>query len=50
MRAVGKFADPDELSQMLLRFTVTRTVYCLSQMSSPWGSRSLRTLVRPSTS
>jgi len=26
MRAVGKFADPDGLSQLLLRFTVTSTV------------------------
>jgi AraC-like DNA-binding protein len=37
MRTLGKFPEPDGLSQLLLRLTVTSTVYCLSQMSSPWG-------------
>jgi AraC-like DNA-binding protein len=37
MRSLGKFADPDGLSQLLLRLTVTSTVYCLSHMTSPWG-------------
>lgn len=37
MRGLGKFTDPDGLSQLLLRLTVTSTVYCLSHMSSPWG-------------
>ena len=39
MRGLGKFADPDGLSQLLLRLTVTSTVYCLSHMNSPWGFR-----------
>lgn len=39
MRGLGKFPDPDGLSQLLLRLTVTSTVYCLSHMSSPWGFR-----------
>ena len=37
MRALGTFAEPDGLSQLLLRLTVTSTVYCLSHMTSPWG-------------
>lgn len=37
MRGLGRFEDPDGLSQLLLRLTVTSTVYCLSHMSSPWG-------------
>lgn len=37
MRRLGSFLDPDGLSQMLLRLTVNSTVYCRSQMSSPWG-------------
>jgi AraC-like DNA-binding protein len=37
MRRLGSFPDPDGLSQLLLRLTVSSTVYCLSQMSSPWG-------------
>ncbi len=37
MRRLGEFPDPDGLSQLLLRLTVSSTVYCLSQMSSPWG-------------
>ena len=37
MRALGAFAEPDGLSQLLLRLTVTSTVYCLSHMTSPWG-------------
>lgn len=37
MRSLGDFAEPDGLSQLLLRLTVSSTVYCLSHMSSPWG-------------
>ena len=37
MRALGAFTEPDGLSQLLLRLTVTSTVYCLSHMTSPWG-------------
>lgn len=37
MRGLGTFTDPDGLSQLLLRLTVTSTVYCLSHMTSPWG-------------
>ena len=37
MRALSKFSESDGLSQVLLRMTVTSTVYCLSDMSSPWG-------------
>jgi len=37
MRSLGAFPDPDGLSQLLLRLTVSSTVYCLSHMSSPWG-------------
>lgn len=39
MRALGAFTEPDGLSQLLLRLTVTSTVYCLSHMTSPWGFR-----------
>jgi AraC family transcriptional regulator, alkane utilization regulator len=37
MRSLGKFADPDALSQLLLRLSVTSSLYCLSQMTAPWG-------------
>ena len=37
MRRLGTFPDPDGLSQLLLRLTVSSTVYCLSHMTSPWG-------------
>src|SRR5712691_10444622 len=37
MRRLGTFPDPDGLSQLLLRLTVSSTVYCLSEMTSPWG-------------
>jgi AraC-like DNA-binding protein len=37
MRSLGEFAEPDGLSQLLLRLTVSSTVYCLSHMTSPWG-------------
>jgi len=37
MRRLGVFPDPDGLSQLLLRLTVSSTVYCLSHMTSPWG-------------
>lgn len=39
MRTLGTFSDSDGLSQVLLRLTVTSAVYCLSDMSSPWGFR-----------
>src|SRR5712692_2070834 len=39
MRSLGAFPDPDGLSQLLLRLTVSSTVYCVSRMSSPWGFR-----------
>src|SRR5258708_18187719 len=37
LRSLGTFADPDGLSQLLLRLSVTSSLYCLSQMSAPWG-------------
>lgn len=37
MRRLGSFSNADGLSQLLFRLTVTSTVYCLSEMSSPWG-------------
>jgi AraC family transcriptional regulator, alkane utilization regulator len=37
MRSLGTFTDPDALSQLLLRLSVTSSLYCLSQMSAPWG-------------
>lgn len=37
MRRLGTFPDPDGLSQLLLRLTVSSTIYCLSDMSAPWG-------------
>jgi AraC-like DNA-binding protein len=39
MRNLGRFSVDDGLSQLLLRLTVTSTVYCLSDMSSSWGFR-----------
>ncbi|MEP7104983.1 MAG: cupin domain-containing protein, partial [Chloroflexota bacterium] len=39
MHTLGAFADDDGLSQLLLRLTVSSTVYCLSDMSAPWGFR-----------
>jgi AraC-like DNA-binding protein len=36
MRRLGEFGDPDGLSELLLRLTVSSTVYCFF-MSSPWG-------------
>jgi AraC-like DNA-binding protein len=36
MRGLGEFGDPDGLSELLLRLTVSSTVYCFF-MSSPWG-------------
>jgi AraC-like DNA-binding protein len=35
-RGAGEFGDPDGLSELLLRLTVSSTVYCFF-MSSPWG-------------
>src|SRR5258708_13751228 len=37
MRSLGTFSDSDGLSQLLLRLTVNSTVYCLSEMTAPWG-------------
>ena len=37
MRSLGTFADPDAISQLLLRLTVTSSLYCLSRMTAPWG-------------
>ncbi len=39
MRSLGTFADPDALSQLLLRLSVTSSLYCMSQMTAPWGFR-----------
>ena len=36
MRRLGEFGDPDGLSELLLRLTVSSTVYCFF-MTSPWG-------------
>jgi len=36
--SLGEFGDPDGLSELLLRLTVSSTVYCFF-MSSPWGFR-----------
>src|ERR1700752_589551 len=38
MPRVSEFGDPDDLSELLLRLTVSSTVYCFF-MSSPWGFR-----------
>src|SRR3989442_1080072 len=37
MRSLGRFSDADGLSQLLLRLTVNSTLYCLSEMTAPWG-------------
>jgi AraC-like DNA-binding protein len=37
MRTLSVFPDADGLSQMLLRLSVSSTLYCISQMSAPWG-------------
>lgn len=37
MRRLGSFSNADGVSQLLFRLTVTSTVYCLSEMTSPWG-------------
>jgi AraC-like DNA-binding protein len=39
MRTMAAFSPGDGMSQLLLRVTVTSTVYCLSDMTSPWGFR-----------
>ena len=39
MRTLGTFSTADGMSQLLLRLSVSSTVYCLSEMSSPWGFR-----------
>jgi AraC family transcriptional regulator, alkane utilization regulator len=36
LRTLGSFPEPDGLSQLLLRLTVSSTVYCLSHMTAPW--------------
>ncbi|HEX6538406.1 MAG TPA: AraC family transcriptional regulator [Candidatus Dormibacteraeota bacterium] len=42
---MGTAAPDDGMSQLLLRMSVSSTVYCLSEMSSPWG---FRVAARPS--
>jgi len=37
MRTLGRFSDADGLSQLLLRLTVNSTLYCLSEVTAPWG-------------
>src|ERR1700680_2005067 len=37
MRSLGSFSESDGLSQLLLRLTGNSTVYCLSEMTAPWG-------------
>lgn len=37
MRTVSVFPDADGLSQLLLRLSVSSTLYCISEMSAPWG-------------
>lgn len=39
MRALGKLTPDDGISQLLLRVSVSSTIYCLSEMTSPWGFR-----------
>src|SRR5215467_3375012 len=39
MRKLGTFPSADGLSQVLLRMTVTSSLYCLSEMTAPWGFR-----------
>lgn len=39
MRPLGALPTDDGLSQLLLRMTVSSTVYCLSEMTAPWGFR-----------
>lgn len=39
MRALGRVTVDDGLSQLLLRVSVSSTVYCLSEMTAPWGFR-----------
>ena len=42
MRSLGAFSDPDGLSQLLLRLTANSTLYCLSEMTTPWGFKVAR--------
>lgn len=37
MRSLGKLPADDGLSQLLLRVSVNTTIYCLSEMTVPWG-------------
>jgi AraC-like DNA-binding protein len=37
VRTVSSFPDADGLSQLLLRLSVSSTLYCISEMSAPWG-------------
>jgi AraC-like DNA-binding protein len=39
VRSLGTFSNADGISQLLFRLSVTSTVYCLSEMSAPWGFR-----------
>jgi AraC family transcriptional regulator, alkane utilization regulator len=45
VRALTTFPSGDGLSQLLLRLSVRSTLYCLSEMRSPWG---FRVAARPS--
>lgn len=45
MRSLGSFSEADGLSQLLLRLTVNSTIYCLSEMTAPWG---FKVAARPS--
>jgi AraC-like DNA-binding protein len=42
VKALTNFSPDDGLTQALLRLTVTSTVYCLSDMTRPWGFRVAR--------
>jgi len=35
VRRLGTFSNADGISQLLFRLSVTSTVYCLSEMTSP---------------
>jgi AraC family transcriptional regulator, alkane utilization regulator len=39
MKRLSAFPTVDGLTQILLRLTVTSSLYCVSEMTSPWGFR-----------
>lgn len=39
VRKLSSFPSEDALSQVLLRLSVTSSLYCLSEMTAPWGFR-----------